>query len=117
MATLDYTAEQIKDIVAEAKAEASKAAEAYFQKELGGVDQYACGFGWLEIYGIRGNTKLGKAFKAAGVEKNYNGAFSIWNPSGHGAQNIDVKYEGARAAQKVFEKYGFTRAFACSRLD
>ena len=114
---MEYTVEQIKDIVAEAKAEARAAADKYFKEQLGGVDQYACGFGWVEIYGIKGNTKLGKAFKAAGVEKNYNGAFSIWNPSEHGAQNIDVKYEGARAAAKVFEKYGFARAYPCSRLD
>lgn len=117
MTTLDYSVEQIKDILAEAKAEARKAADAYFQTKLGGVDQYACGFAWVEIYGIKASTKLGKAMKAAGIEKNYTGAFSIWNPAEHGAQNIDTKFEGAVAAQKVFEKYGFKRVFTMSRLD
>lgn len=113
---MEYTVEQVKAIVAEAKAEARKAADHYFQVQLNGVDQYACGFAWVNIYGVKGNTKLGKTLKAAGIEQDYTKAFSIWNPSEHGAQNIDTKFQGALAAQKVFEKYGF-RAFAGSRLD
>jgi hypothetical protein len=113
---MDYTKEQIIAIVAEAKAEARKAADEFFQTKLGGVDQYACGFAWVNIYGIKGNTKLGKAMKAAGIQQDYTRAFSIWNPSEHGCQNIDTKEAGAVAAQKVFEKYGF-RAYAGSRLD
>ena len=55
--------------------------------------------------------------KAAGIERSdYKKCFSIWNPSEHGAQNIDTKEAGAYAAQKVFEKYGFC-AYAGSRLD
>ena len=89
----------------------------YFQTKLNGQDQYACGFAWVDIYGIKGNTKLGKTLKAAGIERSdYKKCFSIWNPSEHGAQNVDTKEAGALAAQKVFEKYGF-RAYAGSRLD
>ena len=114
---MEYTVEQIKDIVAEARAEARKAADTFFQTKLGGVDQYACGFAWVDIYGIKGNTKLGRAMKAAGIERSdWKKCFSIWNPSEHGAQNIDTKEAGAVAAAKVFEKYGF-RAYAGSRLD
>jgi len=113
---MEYTVEQVKAIVAEAKSEARKAADAYFQTNLGGVDQYACGFAWVNIYSVKGNTKLGKTLKAAGLRQDYTKAFSIWNPSEHGCQNIDTKEAGARAAQKVFEKYGF-RAYAGSRLD
>ena len=114
---MEYTVEQVKAIVEEAKSEARKAADTYFQTNLGGVDQYACGFAWVDIYGIKGNTKLGKTLKAAGIERSdYKKCFSIWNPSEHGAQNIDTKEAGAYAAQKVFEKYGF-RAYAGSRLD
>jgi hypothetical protein len=103
-------------IVAEAKTAARQAADAFFQEKLGGVDQYSCGFAWVEIHGIKGNTKMGKALKAAGVKQNYTRAFSIWNPSEHNCQNIDTKEAGAEAAQKVFEKYGFC-AYAGSRLD
>ena len=114
---MEYTIEQVQNIVAEAKAEARRAADAYFQTKLGGQDQYACGFAWVDIFGIKGNTKLGKILKAAGVERSdYKKCFSIWNPSEHGAQNIDTKEAGAEAAARVFEKYGF-QAYAGSRLD
>lgn len=113
---MNYTVEQIKDIVAEAKAAAFLAAQKYFQEKLGGVDQYACGFAWVNIYGIKGNTKLGRAMKAAGVRKDYTGALQIWNPSNFGCQNVDTLEEGARAAAEVFKRYGFT-AYAGSRLD
>ena len=114
---MEYTVDQVKAIVAEAKTEARKAADDFFQTKLGGVDQYACGFAWVDIYGIKGNTKLGKTLKAAGIERSdWKKCFSIWNPGEHGAQNIDTKEAGAQAAAKVFEKYGF-RAYAGSRLD
>ena len=110
------TLEQVQNIVAEAKSEARKAADAFFQTRLNGVDQYACGFAWVSIHGVKGNTKLGKMLKAAGVRQDYQKVFQIWNPSEHNAQNVDTKEAGAEAAAKVFEKYGFT-AYAGSRLD
>lgn len=113
---MNYTAEQIQNIIAEAKSEAYKAADEYFRIKLGGKDQYACGFAWVDIFGIKGNTRLGRALKAAGVRKSYSGSFQIWNPSEFGCQNIDTLEAGAEAAAKVFEKYGF-RAYAGSRLD
>jgi hypothetical protein len=113
---MNYTQEQINDIVAEAKIEAYQAADRYFKEKLGGVDQYACGFAWVDIFGIKGSTKLGKLLTAAGVRKSYTGSFQIWNPAGYGCQNIDTLEAGAEAAAKVFEKYGF-KAYAGSRLD
>lgn len=111
-----YTQEQINTIVAEAKREAYLAADAYFKEKLGGQDQFSCGFAWVDIFGIKGNTKIGRYLKAAGVRKSYTGSFQIWNPSGYACQNIDTLERGAEAAAKVFEKYGF-RAYAGSRLD
>lgn len=113
---MEYTKEQLVEIVAEAKAEAFKAADKFFKERLGGRDQYACGFAWVNIYGIKGNTKMGKALKAAGVRQDYTKAFQIWNPAGYGCQNVDTLEEGARAAADVFRKYGF-EAYAGSRLD
>jgi hypothetical protein len=107
---------QVNTIVNEAKQAAREAAEKYFQEKLGGVDQFACGFAWVDIFGVNGNTRLGKAFKAAGIRKSYTGAYQIWNPAEMGVQNIDTLEAGAEAAAKVFEKYGF-RAYAGSRLD
>ena len=113
---MNYTVEQVEGIVVEAKLASNKAAVKFFQEKLGGRDQFACGFAWVNIHNVKGNTKLGKALKAAGVEQNYNKVFSIWNPSELHVQNIDCKEEGARAAAEVFTKYGFT-AYADSRLD
>ena len=76
----------------------------------------ACGFAWVNIWGIKGNTKLGRAMKAAGIEKDYSGAHSIWNPSKYPTQNVSTLEAGAQAAAKVFKDAGFT-AYAGSRLD
>jgi hypothetical protein len=113
---MNYTKEQVESIVVEAKEAAARAAQEFFHMRLGGKDQYACGFAWVNIYGVKGNTKLGKTLKAAGVRQDYTKAFQIWNPSGMGVQNVDTLEAGAQAAAKVFEKYGFT-AYAGSRLD
>ena len=113
---MNVTEAQVPAIVAEAREAAEKAAQEFFQVRLGGRDQYACGFAWVNIYGIKGSTKLGRAFKIAGVSKSYTGALQIWNPSGMPVQNVDTLEAGAEAAAKVFQKYGF-EAYAGSRLD
>ena len=113
---MEYSKAHIESIVAEAKFEAEKAARKFFQEKLGGVDQYSCGFAWVDIFGIKGNTKVGKALKAAGVRKSYTGSYQIWNPAGLGVQNIDTLEAGAEAAARVFERHGF-QAYAGSRLD
>ena len=111
---MDYTQEQVNQIVQEAQIEARKAAEA-FRAQYG--DRDACGFAWCNIYGVKGNTKLGKMLAAAGVRRNnYEKAFQMWNPSGLGVQSMGILEEGAYAAAKVFKKYGF-EAYAGSRLD
>ena len=117
-----YTADDVKAILAEAKQAAQIAAQSFlddWNAKTGG-NQYGepmyCGFASTKIYGVKGNTKLGKAFKAAGIEKDYSGAYSIWNPSGHGGQSMDVKEVGAQACAQVFKNYGFT-AYMNSRAD
>ena len=113
---MNYTVDQLQAIVDEARAAARAAAQKFFDEKLGGRDQYACGFAWVNLYGIKGNTKLGRALKAAGVRQDYTKAFQIWNPSGMACQNVDTLEEGARAAAQVFKRYGF-EAYAGSRLD
>ena len=113
---MQYTADQIKDIVAEAKTAANYKAKEYITDKLKGEDNFPCGFAWVEIYGIKGNTKLGKQMKLAGLEKSYNGSYNIWNPPAVNFQNVDCKEAGAQAAAEVLKKYGF-RAYAGSRLD
>ena len=112
---------KVDTIVAEAKSAAREAAERFFQEKLGGRDQFACGFAWVNIWmhndkKIRANSKLGKALIAAGVRKDYTGAFCLWNPSKLGVQSIGILEAGAYAAAEVFKAAGFT-AYAGSRMD
>lgn len=114
--TVTATPEQIPQIVNEAQMAARDAALRYYHDVLGGQDRFACGFAWVNIYGIKGNTRLGKALSASGVKKNYSGGLQLWNPSCLSVQNVDCKEAGAEAAAQVFKKYGF-EAYAGSRLD
>ena len=109
----DYTVEDLQTIRAAALQHARDAAEA--SVEANGELGY-CGFAWINIYGIKGSTKLGRRMKPAGFEKDYTGAYSIWNPSGLGTQCMSTKEAGARAAADVFKAAGFT-AYAGSRAD
>ena len=113
---MDYTQEQLEAILKEAAEAAMAAANKFYQEQLGGQDRYACGFAWVEFDGIKGNTKLGRMLKKAGVRQNWERKFEIWNPSGHMCQNVDTKEAGAYAAAEVLKKYGFN-AYARSRLD
>lgn len=113
---MQVTAEMIPAIVDEAREAAYQAAAKFFQERLGGRDQYACGFAWVNIYGVKGNTRVGKALAAQGIRKAYGGGLQMWDPSKFGCQNVDTLEAGAQAAAEVFKKYGFT-AYAGSRLD
>ena len=113
---MNYTVEQIRNLVDEAKAKAYAAADEHENKYYPDGRWGACGFAWVNIWGIKGNTKLGRAMKAAGIEKDYSGAHSIWNPSKYPTQNVSTLEAGAQAAAQVFKDAGFT-AYAGSRLD
>jgi len=110
------TPEMIPGIVHEAQVAARAAASKFFQEKLGGVDQWSCGFAWVNIYDVKGNTRLGKALAKEGVSKAYGGGLQMWNPSKFPCQNVDTLEAGAMAAAEVFKQYGFT-AYAGSRLD
>ena len=117
-----YTVEDLKSIMQDAKNAANIAAQSFLDdwNASTGGNQYGepmyCGFAWVNIYNIKGNTRLGRAMKAAGYTKDYTGAYQIYNPAGYGGQSMDVKEAGARAAAQVFENYGFT-AYAGGRAD
>jgi len=118
---MSYTVAELKKIIDEAKAVAYMEADAYENRYFADGGWGACGFAWVDIFRfndkpIKGNTKMGRALKAAGIDQNWQRTFSIWNPSKYPTQNIDTLEAGARAAAKVLERYGFT-AYAGSRLD
>lgn len=114
---MDYIA-----IKYEAGFDARKAGEDFLQRHYGGQDRGMCGFAWVNVVPQhKGNTKAGKeerkVLRAMGFELDWTGKeFQWWNPSGLGVQNVDAKAEGARAAAKVLQGYGFN-AYARSRLD
>lgn len=119
--TIEQLESSLASILNEAHEAAYKAAADFFNNKLGGQDQLACGFAWVNIYEfngqqIKGNTKVGRILKKGGIDQNWNRTFEIWNPSGFPCQNVDTLEHGAKAAAEVFRKYGFT-AYAGSRLD
>ena len=107
---------QIPQIHNEAQQAAVEAATKFFQEKLGGRDQYACGFAWVDVYGVRSNSKLGKALQSVGFRKSYTKSLQLWNPAKFGCQNIDTLEEGARAYAAVLKRHGI-EAYAGSRLD
>ena len=113
---MQYTVQQVKDIVAEATMAARDAAELFFQTKLNGRDQYACGFAWVTVY-EKGSTKLGRALLKNGFRKAYGGGLQWWNPSGSFTQAITAKEEGAQAAAKVLTERLGVKAYAGSRMD
>jgi hypothetical protein len=115
---MELTATQVQTIVNDAMTTAAEAARRELARSGEG---WACGFAWVNVYDYRGkkiraNSKLGKALIAAGVRKDYTGAYCLWNPSKLGVQSVDILEAGARAAAEVFKSAGFT-AYAGSRLD
>ena len=103
-------------IIDEAALAAKQASDKYFETVLNGRDSGACGFAWIHIRGIHGNSKLAKALANYGITKDYSGALCWWNPARYCVQNVDCLESGAFNAATVLRKYGFD-AMACSRLD
>jgi len=79
---------------------------------------WPCGFAWVNISGVKLSTKVGKEFAKLGFRKayGYKNTVQLWNPSGHGTQNMDVKEEAAEVYADVFRAAGYD-AFAGSRMD
>ena len=104
------TAQQIRS----GKALAEQAGLAMYQ-QIGERD--ACGFGWVEVYVDRTNSKQAKELIAAGFRKDYKPkCLSMWDPAGLPTQSISVKEAGANAYATYLQGLGLT-AYGCSRLD
>ena len=104
------TAEQIRA----GKAIAEQHGRAMYAK-IGERD--ACGFGWVEVYVDRTNSKQAKELLAAGFRKDYKPkCLSMWDPAGIPTQSISVKEAGAQAYAKYLQSQGLA-AYGCSRLD
>ena len=76
-----------------------------------------CGFAWVNVYGVRSNSKLGKLLAKYGFSKAYGGGLQLWNPSGLLTQSMDVKEVGAYACAEVLHKELGLKAYGGSRPD
>lgn len=106
---------QVEAAVAVAQAEAARATREFLAKH---GDRDACGFAWVNVWGVRSNSKLGNALKAAGFRKDYTGSLQYWNPAKSGTQSISALEAGAEAFARVLkERLGLERVYAGSRMD
>ena len=111
----EITERAVQAATNEAAQQARTAAKA-FQAAHGEHD--ACGFAWVNVYGVRSNSRLGRWLQAAGFSKSYDGGLQLWNPSGAATQSINIKEAGAEAYARVLKsKLGLDRVYAGSRLD
>jgi hypothetical protein len=109
------TEQLVQDATNEAGIQARTAAKAFHA--LHG-DRDACGFAWVDVYGVRSNSKVGKWLAAAGFRKSYTGSLQLWNPSGFPTQSISILEAGAEAyAAVIKQKLGLDKVYAGSRLD
>lgn len=115
MTVTTFNLEAVQDACNEAGIQARSAAKAFLAKH---GDRDACGFAWVDVYGVRSNSKLGKALQSYGFRKNYTGSLQLWNPSQAGVQSISVLEAGAEAYAEVLKtKLGLDKVYAGSRLD
>lgn len=116
MTAVAFDLDKVQDACNEA-AMAARTAAKQTLAALGG-DRGACGFAWVNVWGVRSNSKLGNALKAQGFRKDYTGALSLWNPSKAAVQSLDVLEAGAYAYAEVLkEKLGLEKVYAGSRMD
>ena len=104
------TAEQIRL----GKAIAEQAGLSMYQR-IGERD--ACGFGWVEVFVDRTNSKQAQELIKAGFRKDYKPkCLTMWDPAGVPTQSISVKEAGADAYATYLTALGL-KAYGCSRLD
>ena len=78
------------------------------------VPDGACGFAWVKVHGIKGNTRIGKMLKARGFSKSYTGGLQYWISTM--TQSVARKEAYAEAMASVMRRHGI-EAYADSRLD
>jgi hypothetical protein len=102
-------------VIDEAIEQARSATEHYLAQH---GEQGCCGFAWVNVYGVRSNSKLGKLLAQYGFKPSWErGVLQLWNPSGAYTQCINAKEVGADVCAEILRtKLGIT-AYSGSRLD
>ena len=109
-------ADRVPLVIESAQALATNTAHMFFRDQLGGRDQFPCGFAWVRT-SVKGNTRLGRALLKAGFSKAYGGGLQWWNPSDLPVQNVDTKYIGAQAAARYLTQELGAEFYADQRWD
>jgi hypothetical protein len=110
-----FSKEQIISFVGQAQDEARKAGQEMYAR-VGERD--ACGFGWVDVYVERTNSKEAKALIEAGFRKGYRPRqLTMWDPAGVPTQSVSVKEAGANAMAEFLRTTLGLKAYAGSRLD
>jgi len=110
-----FNAAAVQDVLNEAGIQARTAAKAFYDAH---GDRDACGFAWVNVYGVRSNSRLGKTLQSYGFRKDYSGSLCLWNPSKAAVQSISILEAGARAYAEVLrDKLGLDQVYAGSRMD
>jgi len=104
----------VEQVLNEARV-ASKLAALDMHRRVGERD--ACGFGWVSVYDVRSNSKLGKLLAKHGFSKAYGGGLQLWDPAGVPTQSISVKEAGAYAYAAVLSDKLGLKAYGGSRMD
>ena len=119
MTTLNLTAKELDltfvEQVLDQALVASKLAALDMYRKIGERD--ACGFGWVSVYDVRSNSKLGKWLASVGFRKAYNGGLQLWDQAGYPTQSISVMEADAYAYAEVLVNELGLKAYGGSRLD
>jgi hypothetical protein len=102
------------EVVLSAKQAAAAATASYLQTN---PSWYPCGFAWIEVYGVKGSSKLGKELMKAGFTKNYGGGLRLSNTWSGTSQSMVAAEIGADAAAKVLTNLLGVQAYGVSRID
>jgi hypothetical protein len=113
-ATQAFDLAEVQDALNEAGIQARTAAKAMYAKY---GDWGSCGFAHVSVFGVRSNSKLGKALQSAGFRRSYDGGLKLHNPSQMAVQSVAILEAGAEAYAQVLSDRLEIRAYAGSRLD
>ena len=113
-ATQAFDLAEVQDALNEAGIQARTASKAMYQKY---GDWGSCGFAHVEVYGVRSNSRLGKALQSAGFYRSYDGCLKLNNPGQMAVQSVAVAEAGAEAYAQILSDRLEIRAYAGSRLD
>ena len=104
---------QAEQVIRQALVGAKQAAAEWLAKH---GDRDCCGFGWVDVYHVRSNSKLGKLLISLGFKKSYSGTLQYWDPSQSYTQSITAKEVAAEVLAAALTQLGLT-AYAGSRMD